>query len=290
MLDELTVIVVTYNSRHCLESLCTDLKAFKHVSIVDNASEDGSADLALQLMPQAQVLRNACNLGFGAANNRALHRVATPYALLLNPDCRINLADCQKLLSTAQEFPDAAIVAPQLLDRQGAPETSHRWPRHIWASRGEGAQGPCCVGFVSGAAMLLRMTRFEGIGFFDEALFLYYEDDDLCSRLFQAKRAILFEPRAVCTHLSRSSVRGRSVWQAEHGRGFHHAQSKLTYCHKYMGTHHARSLRSVALAKAGLMLLVRCLSLHPKHIARAWGRVQGLYQWNHSSYIEQRAS
>jgi len=84
---DVTVVVVTYNSAHCLPGLSSGLQTMRNIIVVDNASDD---DLQTQLpltLPQASLLRNARNLGFGAANNSALAQVTTPYALLLNPDC-----------------------------------------------------------------------------------------------------------------------------------------------------------------------------------------------------------
>ena len=81
--SDVTIISVTYNSAHCLPALSDALKTVKNVVIVDNASDD---DIEAQLqiaLPNATLIRNAKNLGFGAANNQALATVTTPHALLL---------------------------------------------------------------------------------------------------------------------------------------------------------------------------------------------------------------
>ena len=85
-LHRVTVVVVTHHSAHCVPALATHLAAFPHVVVVDNASDDKTPALVRKALPQAQVLKLKRNLGYGAANNRALDRVSTPYALLLNPD------------------------------------------------------------------------------------------------------------------------------------------------------------------------------------------------------------
>ena len=75
-LDHVTVVVVTHHSAHCLEGLNALLQHCPHVIISDNASNDGTPEQARALWPQAQVLSHPLNLGFGAANNRALARVS----------------------------------------------------------------------------------------------------------------------------------------------------------------------------------------------------------------------
>ena len=118
-LDQVTVIVVTFNSAHCLPALQTSLEKFEHIIVVDNGSDDGGAQMTPQYLPQAQVLALPNNLGFGAANNHALARVTTPFALLLNPDCEITSDSVLGLLATANTYPEAALIAPQLLQANG---------------------------------------------------------------------------------------------------------------------------------------------------------------------------
>ena len=274
--DNVTVVMVAYNSAHCLPGLSAGLQTMHKIIVVDNASDD---DLQTQLpltLPQASLLRNARNLGFGAANNRALAQVKTPYALLLNPDCLPTKEFLDGLLQAAAEFPDAAIIAPHLIRRNGTPEVSYRWPATHWDSRGPKADGPCCVGFVCGAVMLLNMDVMKRIGFFDETFFLYYEDEDLCQRVFLAGQQIVLVPEVEITHLSRGSVKGPNPLKSEFIRGYHHAQSKLVFERKYFGVAHATRLRWKTLLLALLTLVPRLLLPQPRYLARLFGRIVGL--------------
>lgn len=278
-LSAVTVIVVTYNSAHCLDGLSPLLSRCAHVIVSDNGSSDGTPVDASARWPHALVLANGANLGFGAANNRALERVSTPFALLLNPDCELTVEGLQTLLQAAADLPEAAVMAPQLQDARGQPEVNYRWPHTLWASRGPGAEGAACVGFVCGAAMLLRLQRFAEVGFFDERFFLYYEDDDLCLRLFQARLPMVLWPHVVAVHRSRGSVKGRSPWRGEYWRGYHHAQSKLIFTGKHVSPQAARAQRRKLLLLTSLALPLRIVLFSPKLIARMWGRWRGLWAW-----------
>ena len=281
-LSLVTVVTVTYNSAHCLPALGAALTAFPNVIVVDNGSDDDCAAQASTYLPQAQVLAQQENLGFGAANNRALAQVQTPFALLLNPDCEITVQAVQQLLKTAALWPDAAMVAPQLLQPNGQAEVNYRWPHLLWKSRGQAiTEGPACVGFVCGAAMLLRMSVFKG-QFFDERFFLYYEDDDLCTRLFNQHLAMVIDPSATATHRSRGSVRGKSPLRSEYIRGYHHAQSKLIYASKYQGTEQAHTQRQKLLWQTAIVLPLRLLAYNPRLLARMWGRFKGVLYWKAS--------
>ncbi|MGH6625858.1 MAG: glycosyltransferase family 2 protein [Burkholderiaceae bacterium] len=276
-LHDLTVVVVTFNSAHCLPALGRSLAGFPHVTVVDNASADGTLDAVRAHLPQAQVLANPRNLGFGAANNRALQQASTPYCLLLNPDCEVEAGQVLRLLAQAQAHPDAAMVVPQLMRGSGQPEINYRWPVTAWPSSGPGAIGPCCVGFACGAAWLLNMRVMQEIGFFDEGFFLYYEDDDLCQRIFERRKAIVLIPEVQLVHASRGSVRGASPWRAEYLRGYHHAQSKIRFTAKYQGAAQAQTLRRRVLWLALLSLPLRLLLPTPRHLARLAGRIGGLW-------------
>jgi N-acetylglucosaminyl-diphospho-decaprenol L-rhamnosyltransferase len=273
---QVTIVVVTYNSAHCLPMLSPLLSVCPNVVVSDNGSGDDTAVKAQMLWPHVTVLAHGRNLGFGAANNRALAQVKTPFALLLNPDCELSCSQLQQLLAAAAQFPDAALLAPQLIDVKGQLEVNYRWPSTQWSSKGPEAIGPACVGFVCGAAMLLRMSVCRPTGFFDEAFFLYYEDDDLCLRFFKAQLPMVVVPSVKALHRSRGSVKGKSPWRSEYWRGYHHAQSKLIFAAKHFGPEVAHRLRSQLVWQTLLTLPLRVLLFSPKLIARMWGRLMGV--------------
>jgi N-acetylglucosaminyl-diphospho-decaprenol L-rhamnosyltransferase len=278
-LQDVTVIIVTYNSRHCISDLSSGLARFAHVIFSDNASLDGSAEQARMSVPHAKVLEHASNLGFGAANNRALTLVQTPYALLLNPDCELHADQAAALIEAATEHSQAAIIAPQLLRKDRSVDVNYRWPSNHWKPTGEiAAQALCCVGFVTGAVMLFRLDQFRETGFFDEDFFLYYEDDDLCLRLFKVQKSIIVAPHVQWLHASRGSVRGNTPHRAEYWRGFHHAQSKIVFARKHRSKSAANCLRWQTLLLALLVMPIRLLLPSPKLVARLWGRIMGLAQ------------
>ena len=278
-LQDVTVIIVTFNSAHCLPTLGHALFDCPNILFADNGSQDETLQAITKHLPHARVLALGRNLGFGAANNRALTAAATPFALLLNPDCEISGSEICQLMDVARAYPDAAVVAPQLIQASGKPEVNYRWPLTHWSPKGPPAEGLCCVGFVCGAAMLFNVRVTAATGYFDERFFLYYEDDDLCLRLFKAKLPILLAPHIRVTHRSRGSVKGSTPLRHEYLRGFHHAQSKLIFAHKHQGATQAYAQRTRLLLGTALALPFRILFPSPRLIARMWGRLRGLIDW-----------
>jgi len=286
-LEQVTVVVVTFESAHCLLALAPLLKACPQVIIVDNASRDGTPALARQLFPHARLIASPRNLGFGAANNRALEQLTTPLAFLLNPDATIAPDDLARLAQMSEYFPDAAVLAPQLRNARGTLDLSYRWPSTRWKSKGPPAQGPLCVGFVSGAAMLLVMRNLGSDLRFDERFFLYYEDEDLCLRLFERGSALVLIPAIGAIHAGRASVGTRRQLRGEFLRGYHHAQSKLWFAQKHaqppaqpLARYQAAPLlRLRTLALALLAWPFRLIVFSPRLLARLTGRIAGLVSW-----------
>jgi GT2 family glycosyltransferase len=173
-------------------------------------------------------------------------------------------------------LPSAAIIAPHLIGRDGTAEKNYRWSQTVWPSNGPIAEGLCCVGFVCGAVMLFRMQVMREIGFFDEDFFLYYEDDDLCERIFSHRKEIILVPEVSVLHYSRGSVKGKNPIKSEFIRGYHHAQSKIVFASKHLGKKNAIALKWRTLMLALLTLPFRLIFLQPKYLARLIGRIVGL--------------
>ena len=209
-LNELTVILVTYNSAHILRSSLPLLSDVRHVLIVDNASTDSSVELVTELLPQARIIRNPENLGFGRANNIGLEHVTTPYALLLNPDCTIAPGSLSTLVEAAQRYPEAAILAPKIEATIGIPTDNFRPAFHVKlrpAVNLSMSGGDLCTDWLIGAAMFMNMRHMRRIGFFDPWFFLFYEEEDLCMRVRQAGLQIMVIPAAEAKHQSGQSTK-----------------------------------------------------------------------------------
>lgn len=275
-LSEVTIVMVTFNSAHCVKPLADSLADCPHLVVVDNGSEDTTLEEVATHLPRARVIALPANLGFGAANNRALERVSTPFALLLNPDCVLDTASLLALLQTAMAWPEAAMVVPQIVDSRNKPTVNYGWPRTHWKSSGPAAQGLCCVGNACGAVMLLRLQALSPQDWFDTRFFLYYEDEDMCLRLFNKQQNILVDPCVQIKHINRGSVRGKRPLYLEYLRGFHHARSKILFTAKHFGTPAAGHHRRRALTQACVTLILRTLLPSPRLIARLWGRIRGL--------------
>ena len=226
------VLVVTWNTAHLTAQalrrlLDTDQGAVTlRVLVHDNASSDGTPDVLATEVPEAEVVVGTDNLGFAGGVNLLLTRATAPWLLVLNSDAWPDPGAVGRLVETARQHPDAALVAPRLESPDGVLELSAfaapsvttawamaldaaRWARG-WSARRllPGAWGhdvPRDVDWTVGAAWLLVREAVEAVGELDTSFFMYGEDVEYCLRLRRAGWRVLFEPRAIVRHLGNAS-------------------------------------------------------------------------------------
>lgn len=185
-----------------------------------------------------EVVRPDMPRGFGANHNAAFLHCREPYFCVLNPDIHLCGNPFPSLLACI-EGTTAALAAPLIVAPNGDVEDSiRRFPtlRSLLLKAMGAGDGRYMVSredasfrpdWVAGMFMLLRADDFAQIGGFDERYFLYYEDVDICMRLWQAERPVVACPSATAIHdarrASRKSLRhlrwhlasmGRYLWQS----------------------------------------------------------------------------
>lgn len=278
--QQVTVVLVTYNSRHILPEALTPLRGGPQVIVVDNGSCDGTPQLARSLLPQANVIELGRNIGFGGANNTALEIAQTPFALLLNPDCVVSTEAITALLTAAGRYPDAAILAPRLYDAPDKFGLCYR-PAFYAAQPSEliDPQGDVCSEFLTGAAMLLRMNVFRRIGFFDPWFFLYLEDDDLCMRARAAGYSLVLVHDACGEHRVKQS--SAPSMRLDFRRGYCATASKLYALNKHLGRSFYRRARYRSLVGAAFALLAAGITFNRRRTMRSIGRLLAAWRAPH---------
>ncbi|MFI5012890.1 MAG: glycosyltransferase family 2 protein [Hyphomicrobiales bacterium] len=199
----ITAIVVAHDSAAvlpaCLAALAREDVA---VIVVDNASADASAALAEQA--GARVIRNARNEGYGRAMNIGMRAAASRRCLLLNPDIVLAPGSVAALKEAMRAYPEAAMLAPRLIEPDGRLFFQPRSLLAPFLENEAGApcrpEGDCCAPFLSGACLAVEREAVLALGGFDEEIFLFYEDDDLCRRVIEAGRSLVHVHQAVARH------------------------------------------------------------------------------------------
>lgn len=228
-----TVGIVLHDSaddiRECLSALAAQTRGPDAVVVVDNASSDDGLDRARSVMPDGRYEHSTENIGFAAAQNRAMALEPADVHILLNPDCRLGPAFIERSVEALETDPSIGAVSGRLLrfaddqpdggrleERSGdvldsTGMVAHRNRRVLDRSSDLPAAGRDLVAAdvfgASGAAAVYRRSMLEDIAFegefLDEAFFAYREDVDLAWRAQLLGWRCRYVPTALARHRRR---------------------------------------------------------------------------------------
>ena len=227
----MSVCIVNWNTRECLARCveCVLREAAGEVIVVDNASEDGSADMVAERFPDVTLIRNEDNVGYAAGNNQAIAASSGDFVLLLNPDVELHEGALGTMLAFMGEHERAGALGCKLILPDGSVQQSCRtFPTPdvlLWEATGLSRLFPRSRRFgryrmgwwdydevrevaqPMASCLMLRRKALDEVGTFDEQFPIYFNDVDLCLRLKQAGRRIFFTPHATALHHHGQSTR-----------------------------------------------------------------------------------
>jgi GT2 family glycosyltransferase len=214
----LSYCVVNTNGREfllaCLEAIertgPVDLE--REVLVLDNASDDGSADAVRALGRDIRLIELDRRTGKATNDSTLLREARGRYCLLLNEDSELRPGAVEALIEALEAAPKAAVAVAQLLDSDGLQVPCawrfpgvgtalagalflHRWLT-VQSKGGETRE----VDWVQSSAMLVRREAAAGVNYLDSDFFVYYDECDLCRRLADAGWRTIYVPAARAVH------------------------------------------------------------------------------------------
>jgi len=223
-----SIIIPVYNqaqfTRNCLNALFNNTPEPYEIIIVDNGSTYDTTILLKQYEGRVRVIRNAQNQGFARACNSGAEAAHAPLLLFLNNDTEVQPGWLPPLLAMASRptvgavgsrllFPDGSIqhAGVLIVERRGVVSLL---PRHPFIGENQAEASPVkatSMQAVTAACMLVKAEDFDDVGGFDNAYWNGCEDVDLCFKLAQLGKKVVYEPSSVVVHHEGKSGHERTV-------------------------------------------------------------------------------
>lgn len=234
MLD-ISVIIVTWNSAgeiiDCVRSVTLAAKGLNsELIIIDNNSQDDSFALANKIdFPKLITLQNSENLGYTKAVNQGIKLATGRYVLLLNPDTVLKESSLHEMLNFMESNPTYGSCAPLMLNPDGTQQYSVRnfptywrmfcefsllayiFPKSklfgSWKAKYMDYSAEQDIEQPMAAAFMIRSELLKKVDNMDERYRMFFNDVDLCKKVYDAGLRIRLIPSSVVIHEHGSSIK-----------------------------------------------------------------------------------
>ena len=225
-LNNITFIIVSFKSENVIHSCLNSLPQISKKIVIENSRNTKLKEELESKYDNIEVLINH-NLGMGASNNIGILRSKTQFVYILNPDTKLNVSTIDKLIEAADKISDFAILSPLCSDS--------RFPNYkIYEKKSDLNNQIIEVDTIDGFSMLINKSKFNN-SFFDENIFLYLENDDICLRARKNNQKIYIVKNSLIDHLGASSSNIKDSYEFDLLRNWHWMWSKFYYNKKHSG-------------------------------------------------------
>ena len=302
---KLSIVILCWNDLRVISDCLRSIYSGTHstpfeVIVSDNGSTDESVAFIRTNYPGARVIENGENLRFSRGNNVGISEARGEYLLILNPDTIVHDGSLDRWIEFADRHSEAGGFGCMVLNADGSyqgcarpfPTVWREWLAALylrplgylsdifiadkyvrWSGESERT-----IDWQAGCALMVRGELLKKLGGFDERFYYYYEDLDLCHRIWDAGYPILYTPDVLITHLVGQSVKSfRIAFELDKYR------NRYRYFYKYFGRKGVRGCRRASLARlwirrAGYGLLHLIMPSEP--LQKRLGLYRAAIGWN----------
>ena len=218
---DLEILTVTFKSEHIIESCLSKIDDNFKITIVEN-SDNLEFKKKMEKRKNVKCILANENLGFGSAFNLGAKSIDSKYILHINPDVKIDNVIIQQLYKEANNIKGLGILSPL---EKGVGNTKSLKDIHDVIE----------VEFVRGFVMLINNINCKESNYFDENIFLYLEEIDLCKRLKEFGKKICLITTIEVEHLGGKSHNPIYSEKMEFQRNWHYLWSLFYFSRKHYG-------------------------------------------------------
>jgi len=264
--NQITVGIVTFKSEKVIFECLNSIKKIKNIIIFDNSNDYVLKKKINLKYPKIKIYLSKKNLGYGVANNEIIKYTKTPFVFILSPDVILK-NDCEEnLLKTIKKlYQNFSIIAP----------ISKRISYGFFNKKFFPKKNLFPVDYVGGFAMLINIFKVKNVGMFDENIFLYYDEIDLCKRLRLANQKIYIDKKSKVNHLEAKS--SNIGFEFEKCRNWHYMWSRVYFEKKYSSKFLINVKYTSLLFPQFLKIIFYSLLLNKKDVINKTMRLSGTF-------------
>ena len=226
-LNNITFIIVSFKSEKIIDDCLKSLPKNSKIIVIEN-SNNYNLKKSLELKYDNIEVLISENNGMGASNNLGILKSETKFAYVLNPDVKFKKDTFENLIAAAIKITDFAILTPINSDI--------KFPNYKILKQNKNINDSIIsVDSIDGFSMLINKDKFINQKFFDENIFLYLENDDLCRRVKKNGQKIFVIKNSIIDHKGSSSSSIKNDPEFEYLRNWHWMWSKYYYNKKHYG-------------------------------------------------------
>jgi GT2 family glycosyltransferase len=218
-IKDLSIVITTFKSENKIYSCLDTLPKEIRIIVVENSNNEKFKKELNTKYPHVECILMGKNQGYSVANNFGLLQVNTKYALVLNPDTKMDKDALTNFLNTAYTYPDFWLIGPG----NGQSKAVKNNSKKVFE-----------VDNLKGFAMFFNIDKFNN-KFFDENYFLYFEEIDLCKNVKINEGKIFLDTSIIIYHEGASSVDKKFKTELEKNRNWHWMWSTFYFHKKYKG-------------------------------------------------------
>jgi len=277
--NEITIIIVLYEEKEQLVLRCLEsLKNFK-IIIVDNANNLSLKRKVEKNYNIYKYILNEKNYGYSRAANQAIKLSDTEFILMFQADGIIDQKDIFKLLDAHKKYENSFIVSPTLFDKdQNLSANSGNFPEKYLYKTPIIFDGDICAETVLGSIIMFKREDIIKIGLYDENLFLYFLDDELCKRIRNKKKAVIQVLSAKATH-DHGQIKVKNPIKRTFLRNFNFTFDELYYFYKIKKHEKLFNQLSNKVPKYFIKTLINLIVLRPNKAVYFLSKILAFYKF-----------
>jgi N-acetylglucosaminyl-diphospho-decaprenol L-rhamnosyltransferase len=229
----ITIVIVSFKSEKIINQCLKNISKRYKLIVIDNSNSTRIKHLVKRKFRQSKIFLSKNNLGVSKALNIGLKKVNTKFVLFLTPDALIDQLCISRLFKTALRYNNFSIISPINMNKNINKKNLYGYFKtHFNTESKRDSKNLLKVDWVHGGAMFMNLRCIKELGYFDEKIFLDFEDKDICFRSRLINKDVIIDLGAKYYHMPQTSSGNEFSLKVKRQRMWHYGWSSFYFYKK----------------------------------------------------------